>query len=350
MPSEIRLTPTSYIVLGLIEFAGESTPYDLKQMVGEGLGQVWSIHHAQLYSEPERLAKAGFLHERREPGGRRRRYYKITKAGSEALSAWLVEPTTELTKARVPSMLKLVLGSDPKQLGAAQLPARQARLDEYEERLANLDPSAPRILRLLTELGIEQQQEMVRYWTKLAGGERPRQSPGTAKSNQISLTPNSYFVLHLVKSLGEATPYQLKRVAAVWDFWTMPHAQLYSEPERLAKAGFLRERREPGGRRRRYYKITRVGAKALRKWLAEPEFSADELRDLAVVKLLFGADPKRLAEVQLPIHRERLAEYEILLESLGGDESSGPRAALEAGIAHERIFAGFWQRLIEDEG
>ena len=75
---EIRLTPTSYIVLGLLELAGESTPYGLKQLVAGSVGHFWTLQHAQLYSEPERLAKAGHVTERRERGGRRRRLYSLT--------------------------------------------------------------------------------------------------------------------------------------------------------------------------------------------------------------------------------------------------------------------------------
>ena len=79
--SSIRLTPTSYIVLGLIERGGESTPYQLKRLVAAGLGNFWSLQHAQLYSEPERLAKAGLLDEDVETTGRRRKTYRITAAG-----------------------------------------------------------------------------------------------------------------------------------------------------------------------------------------------------------------------------------------------------------------------------
>jgi DNA-binding PadR family transcriptional regulator len=151
--------------------------------------------------------------------------------------------------------------------------------------------------------------------------------------------------------MGEATPYQLKGAAAdpTWDFWTIPHAQLYSEPQRLAEAGYLSERRESGGRRRKHYKVTEAGVEALHEWLAEPEPSTDELRELAFVKLLFGADPKWLAKVQLPAHRDRLNEYEKSRESLTGSESSGIRTALEAGIANERLAVRFWQRVIDDE-
>ena len=54
-----RLTPTSYIVLGLLEAAGEATPYDLKRAVGTSVGNFWSLQHSQLYAEPARLASAG---------------------------------------------------------------------------------------------------------------------------------------------------------------------------------------------------------------------------------------------------------------------------------------------------
>src|SRR6476646_8721223 len=93
MSSEIRLTPTSYIVLGLLETAGEATPYDLKQLVALTLGDFWSVPHAQLYTEPERLEGAGYLNVRREEGGRRRKHYRISAEGRKALREWLAEPT-----------------------------------------------------------------------------------------------------------------------------------------------------------------------------------------------------------------------------------------------------------------
>ena len=70
---DIRLTPTSYIVLGLLNEADDVTPYDLKAMVAVGVGNLWSLQHTQLYAEPERLAAAGYLTETREEGGRRRK-------------------------------------------------------------------------------------------------------------------------------------------------------------------------------------------------------------------------------------------------------------------------------------
>ena len=75
----IQLTQTSYVVLGLVGQAGEVTPYDLKQIVAATIGNFFSIPHSQLYAEPERLAKAGYLSERRERTGRRRKHYSLTE-------------------------------------------------------------------------------------------------------------------------------------------------------------------------------------------------------------------------------------------------------------------------------
>src|SRR3954470_22127223 len=93
--SSIRLTPTSYVVLGLVRELGEATPYALKQAVALSIGNFWSLQHAQLYSEPGRLAKAGLLTEEVETTGRRRRTYRLTPAGAQALDGWLAEPEAE---------------------------------------------------------------------------------------------------------------------------------------------------------------------------------------------------------------------------------------------------------------
>jgi DNA-binding PadR family transcriptional regulator len=74
----------------------------------------------------------------------------------------------------------------------------------------------------------------------------------------IELTQTSYTVLGLISMAGEPTPYDLKQLVAisVGNFWSIPHSQLYAEPDRLADAGYLTVRRESGGRRRKHYKLT----------------------------------------------------------------------------------------------
>ncbi|HEX9609221.1 MAG TPA: PadR family transcriptional regulator [Candidatus Limnocylindria bacterium] len=106
MSSE-RLTPTSYLVLGLLGREGPSTPYELKRHVGATLGNFWSFPHTLLYSEPARLAGLGLVTETREQDGRRRRVFTITVAGRRALQAWLDRPHAEPTELRDMGLLQL---------------------------------------------------------------------------------------------------------------------------------------------------------------------------------------------------------------------------------------------------
>jgi PadR family transcriptional regulator AphA len=161
------------------------------------------------------------------------------------------------------------------------------------------------------------------------------------------LTPTSFIVLGLLELSGEATPYDLKQAVALTlgNFWSVQHAQLYSEPERLAGAGYLSERREKSGRRRRHYSLTEKGRRALEDWRAEPTDRLSELRDLALLKLFFGADPTALAEAQLDAHRSKLAEYEAMRRADPGDGERGPWLALDSGIGHEREWVRFWEAL-----
>ncbi len=165
--------------------------------------------------------------------------------------------------------------------------------------------------------------------------------------SSIRLTPTSYIVLGLIEQVGEATPYELKGLvaASVGNFWSLQHAQLYTEPERLTRAGHLEETRERGGRRRRRYKLTATGREALRAWVSKPTDELPELRDVALLKLFFDADAQPLAEAQLVAHRAKLREYEQLAGEAGKDAPSGPLTALQAGIAHEREWVRYWQRL-----
>jgi DNA-binding PadR family transcriptional regulator len=162
------------------------------------------------------------------------------------------------------------------------------------------------------------------------------------------LRPISYIVLGFVAWAGETTPYRLKQLVAqsVGNFWTLQHAQLYSEPERLAEAGYLTETRERGGRRRKLYSITDAGRRALDEWRAEPTDAVLELRAPALLKLFFGADPARLAPVQVKAHRRKLAEYERIRDELPADVPEGPRLALDAGIDAERQQIAWWERVM----
>jgi DNA-binding PadR family transcriptional regulator len=133
-----RLTPTSYLVLGLLAREGPATPYRLERLVAATLGNFWSFPHTQLYSEPPRLAALGLVTETREPEGRRRRMFTITEPGLEALTAWLGRPGDAPTELRDLGLLQLFfmdLASDAARLrlAEAQLAIHAAKLSTYEE-------------------------------------------------------------------------------------------------------------------------------------------------------------------------------------------------------------------------
>ncbi len=166
--------------------------------------------------------------------------------------------------------------------------------------------------------------------------------------SERSLTITSYIVLGLLVP-GPGTPYELKNRAAatVGHFWSLQHAQLYTETAKLAEDGLLTERREETGRRRKTYAITDAGRQAFEEWLAEPTAELIELRDLGILKTFFGADLSLIAPGQLEAHRERLARYEEQHREL--EKNAIPRGmivALEAGIGHEREYVRFWSKLV----
>ena len=164
-----QLTQTSYVVLGLLRHAGEATPYDLKQMVAATIGGFFNIPHSQLYAEPERLAKAGYLRETREQKGRRRKHYSLTATGEAALDEWLRTPTGELYELRDPGLLKLAFGSNPAALARTQLEAHERRLGELRAMARMLDlADAPKGQLLVAEAGIGHEKEYIRFWKRLA--------------------------------------------------------------------------------------------------------------------------------------------------------------------------------------
>jgi PadR family transcriptional regulator, regulatory protein AphA len=176
----VRLSTTSYVVLGMIALRGPSTPYDLKRAVARSVGFFWPFPHAQLYSEPDRLAAHGLLELKAENGGRRRKTYSLTDQGSAALRDWLASPTNEHFQMRDLAELKLFFNEvgDPANVPALareQIAQHEERIAVYEAMVDRFgdDPRArPRMLTL--ELGLEIEYAALRFWTALADGDLDR--------------------------------------------------------------------------------------------------------------------------------------------------------------------------------
>jgi PadR family transcriptional regulator AphA len=170
--SEPRLSEVSYLVLGMLERVQPATPYDLKQVAQISTKHFWTIPHSRLYLECERLAKEGLLVEEREQEGRRRRIYRVTKAGMEALEAWREEPGRAISELRDLGFLKLFLGADPVMLARAYLPEHEATLQRFEElRNASGGIQVPRGPWLAFDAGIGHLRERVRFWKQLLDDE-----------------------------------------------------------------------------------------------------------------------------------------------------------------------------------
>ncbi|MFJ9817291.1 PadR family transcriptional regulator [Streptomyces sp. NPDC101151] len=158
------------------------------------------------------------------------------------------------------------------------------------------------------------------------------------------LTTSSFLVLGIIDKLGEASAYDVKVEAGrtVAPFWSVPHAQVYAQCDRLLAAGLLIQVRRESGRNRRVLTLTDQGRRALGQWLADPEFVPVEARERGILKLWFGARPELLAPVQLAEHEGTLGEYEQLAEDVGELLTAGQREALEFGIRYERMMVDFW--------
>jgi DNA-binding PadR family transcriptional regulator len=183
-----RLTPTSYLVLGLLAREGPSTPYELEQHVRATLGNFWSFPHTLLYTEPARLAVQGLVTETRESAGRRRRVFTITPAGLAALSAWLDRPSGAPTELRDPGLLQLFfadLASAETRLRLAdqQLGIHRAKLSAYQddERLERRPGGSGRGQRTVEHwrgetlrMGLLYERAAVDFWSGVVDDARAR--------------------------------------------------------------------------------------------------------------------------------------------------------------------------------
>ncbi|MCW2582952.1 MAG: PadR family transcriptional regulator [Klenkia sp.] len=168
-----RLSPTSYVVLGMVGLRGPSTSYDLKRAISRSIGYFWVFPHAGLYSEPQRLEVMGLLAVDSEQAGRRRRTYSLTDDGLRELRAWLAAPTNEHFQIRDVAELKLFFNElgdpgDVRRLAREQIAQHEERIRVYEEmqrRYADMHGVAPRMVTL--RLGLEIERAALRFWTSL---------------------------------------------------------------------------------------------------------------------------------------------------------------------------------------
>lgn len=167
----------------------------------------------------------------------------------------------------------------------------------------------------------------------------------------IRLTPTSYVVLGLVRWTPGSTAYDLERTigATVSHMWTIQRSQIYREPARLAEAGLLAAESDSAARQKTRFTITPEGEATLDAWLGRAADEKPQMRDLAILKVFFGADPENIARTRLLAHQAQLKEYELLREAGAALSPPGPRRAIEAAIAHERTSIRYWSELAKSK-
>ena len=144
--------------------------------------------------------------------------------------------------------------------------------------------------------------------------------------------------------LTPMSAYQIKKAmeGSISHFYSAAHSQVYQQANRLVRDGYVKEKEEPGGRRKRILSLTPKGRKAAIEWLKDPE-AEDQLYSELLVKTFFtgyASDPKRMREmlVRRREHDEQmLREYEQFLPVLeSAEDNPYPAMTLDYGVRSYR--------------
>lgn len=179
----IRLTPTSYVVLGLINLRGPSTPYELENAVQKSVQYFWKFPHSQLYRECDRLADSGYLTVDQEPDGRRRKVFSLTDQGREALHIWLNLPIDYVVEMRDEAVLQLFFSDQLPTSAIVELAEReialyQQRLDDYAHIAARNLPRFGHDRRMAPlRLGVKLAEVFREFWEEIAQDPPPPTKP-----------------------------------------------------------------------------------------------------------------------------------------------------------------------------
>ena len=103
----MREKSTSFVLLGALAAGGPMTGYELRNWIGDAVGDFWSESFGQIYPELRRLAAEGLVAPAERDG--EGKAYRLTAAGRSALTDWLARaPQAERRRSEL--MLKLYFG------------------------------------------------------------------------------------------------------------------------------------------------------------------------------------------------------------------------------------------------
>jgi DNA-binding PadR family transcriptional regulator len=155
--------------------------------------------------------------------------------------------------------------------------------------------------------------------------------------------------------LGRRSGYEIKQAVelSIRFFWTISPAQIYPSLARLERAGLIRGRDEPQGRRRRrLYELSAAGSTTLGDWLRGTEPIPFELRDIGMVKLFFAdaLTPSEAVGLLTAVRQrseQRLGTLRAIRTEADAAERQGnvyPPLTLELGIAFHQAIVDVCER------
>ena len=152
-------TAVTWVLLGLVAL-GPRTGYEIKRVVDRSIRHFWAASYGQIYPELRRLEEDGLIEGENAPrGGRGRRVYKLTKAGREALTEWLLGSTLTI-EYRDESLLRLFFADAlPREQALMLLEGRKRGHEQYLEILREIEAlpggKDPDFVDLVLQWGIE---------------------------------------------------------------------------------------------------------------------------------------------------------------------------------------------------
>jgi PadR family transcriptional regulator AphA len=165
-----KLSPTSYVVLGLVS-KQPSSGYDLATFAEESIGQFFPLTRSHIYSELDRLSRLGLLRATEVQAERyaTKRVYEITAQGLDVLRGWLRDSRLPRERQRNLFLVHVFFGDQvsPKRI--------EELLESYErasrawrdqlmvlvDRLADVPES--RFRRATAMYGVEQMDAKLRW-------------------------------------------------------------------------------------------------------------------------------------------------------------------------------------------
>lgn len=123
------------------------TGYDLTKAFDHEIGEFWQAQHSQIYPMLKRLEEAGDITHQDTVSGEKlaKKQYQLTDQGRQKLTAWVSEPSPELTATKDEFILKLyfIKSADDSRLAPMiqeQLALHQAQLTHLKARQRTVFP------------------------------------------------------------------------------------------------------------------------------------------------------------------------------------------------------------------